>query len=53
MAFFLEKIIDLEKIKIRVIFPGKIFFMETKTNSTKLEIQSAETGENKHKMINR
>ena len=28
VAFFLEKIIFLEKIKIRVIFPGKNFFME-------------------------
>ena len=36
-----------EKIKIRLISPEKLFFSwKTKTNSKKLEIQSAETGEN-------
>ena len=47
MAFFPEKkLIFSEKIKIRVISPEKLFFMENETNSKKFEIQSAETGEN-------
>ena len=46
MAIFpRKKIFFSEKIKIRVIFLLEFFFSwKTKTNSKKLEIQSADTG---------